>query len=162
MEESLIKDNCMDENSSNQAKPEGIAILNKAANGSTDDPYMMNGLTLAYIGDAVFEIMVRQHMLSTGSRQVDKLHNHTISLVNAGSQSAMIMHIMEMLTERELSVYKRGRNSSTVTSAKHQSVNDYRRATGLEALFGYLYLNKEYERLNELFDECMNAVTEKQ
>ena len=83
-------------------------------------------------------------------------------MVNAGSQSAMIMYVLEMLTERELSVNKRGRNSSTGTSAKHQSVNDYRKATGLEALFGYLYLNKEYERLKELFGECMNAVTEKQ
>ncbi|MCI5792305.1 MAG: hypothetical protein MR011_03345 [Lachnospiraceae bacterium] len=149
-----------EDNSSNtKANPDGLAVLKKADSGSTDDSYIMNGLTLAYIGDAVFELMVRQHMLSTGSRQADKLHKHTIALVNAGSQSAMIMHIMEMLTERELSVYKRGRNSSTVTSAKHQSVNDYRRATGLEALFGYLYLNKEYERLKELFGECMNAVS---
>ena len=69
MEESLKKDICRRECIPGQAKPEGIAILNKAANGSTDDPYMMNGLTLAYIGDAVFEIMVPQHMLASGPRQ---------------------------------------------------------------------------------------------
>ena len=120
--------------------------------GSADDPYMMNGLTLAYIGDAVFELMARQHMIEKGSRQVDRLHKRTTAVVNAGAQSEMINAVMDELTEKEKAVFKRGRNSSTVTAAKHQSISDYRRATGLEALCGYLYLNEEHSRLREIFD----------
>lgn len=151
------------ENRLNETKT-GIDLKKEKApekRGSSDDPYMMNGLTLAYIGDAVFELMVRERMIENGSRQVDRLHKHTIALVNAGSQSDMINAIMGELSERELSVFKRGRNSSTVTAAKHQSIGDYRRATGFEALYGYLYLNGEHERLRELFEKCLEAVQEK-
>lgn len=111
----------------------------------------MNGSTLAYIGDAVFELMVRSYVLEHGSKQPDRLHKHATALVNAAAQSEMIGSILDELTEDELAIFKRGRNSSTVTSAKHQTVGDYRRATGLEALFGYLYLGRKYERLQELF-----------
>lgn len=127
-----------------------------AEKGSGDDPFLMNGLTLAYIGDAVFELMVRERMIEGGSRQVDRLHKHTTALVNAKSQSDMISTLTDQLTDRELARYKRGRNSNTVTVAKHQSIGDYRRATGLEALYGYLYLNGEHERLREIFDMCMS------
>ncbi|MDO4960903.1 MAG: ribonuclease III domain-containing protein [Eubacteriales bacterium] len=112
---------------------------------------LMNGSTLAYIGDAVFELMVRSYVLEHGSKQPDRLHKHATALVNAAAQSEMIGSILDELTEDELAIFKRGRNSSTVTSAKHQTVGDYRRATGLEALFGYLYLGRKYERLQELF-----------
>ena len=112
---------------------------------------MMNGSTLAYIGDAVFELMARKYVLTHGSKQPDRLHKHATAIVNAASQSAMIGAMTEHLSDEELSIYKRGRNSSTATSAKHQTVGDYRRATGLEALFGYLYLGGRTERMDELF-----------
>lgn len=161
MEESLTNGNSNVTLPDSKADISGICMTGEIKKGSVDDPYMMNGLTLAYMGDAVFEILVRQYMIANGSRQVDKLHKHTTSVVNAGMQSDMITAVMDMLTEKERSVYKRGRNSSTVTAAKHQSVNDYRRATGLEALFGYLYLNTEFDRLMEIFHECMKLQEKK-
>ena len=100
------------------------------------DPFLLNGATLAYIGDAVYEIMVRTYMLEHGSHMADKLHRSSVQLVNAKAQSDMVRALMTELTETEAGIYKRGRNASTMTAAKNQSVTDYRRATGLEALFG--------------------------
>ncbi len=124
------------------------------------DPFLLNGAALAYIGDAVYEIMVRQYMLATGSHQADRLHKHTIRMVNAGAQSDMIRALMTELTETETGIFKRGRNASTLTTARNQSVTDYRRATGLEALFGYLYLSGQQERLRELFEHGMALLKE--
>lgn len=112
---------------------------------------MMSGATLAYIGDAVFELMARHYVLEHGSVQPDRLHKRNTAIVNAAAQSAMSAVITDMLSEEELGICKRGRNASTATSAKHQSIGDYRRATGLEALFGYLYLTGQKERAKELF-----------
>ena len=81
---------------------------------------------------------------------MQKLHKETSQIVQASSQSKMMRAIQEVLTEEEHQVYKRGRNSRTVTPAKNQSITDYRRATGFEALIGYLYLKKEYRRMLEL------------
>ena len=119
---------------------------------------MMNGATLAFIGDAVFELMSRTYVLEHGSKQPDRLHKHNTSIVNAAAQSAMIGVLVERLTEEELGIYKRGRNASTATSAKHQTIGDYRRATGLEALFGYLYLSGQTERAKELFEAGIEAL----
>ncbi len=112
---------------------------------------MMSGATLAYIGDAVFELMARHYVLEHGSVQPDRLHKRNTAIVNAAAQSAMSAVIADMLDEEELAISKRGRNASTATSARHQSVGDYRRATGLEALFGYLYLEGHKARAEELF-----------
>lgn len=112
---------------------------------------MMSGATLAYIGDAVFELMARHYVLEHGSVQPDRLHKRNTAIVNAAAQSAMSAVITDMLSEEELGICKRGRNTSTATSAKHQSIGDYRRATGLEALFGYLYLTGQKERAKDLF-----------
>lgn len=111
----------------------------------------MSGATLAYIGDAVFELMARHYVLEHGSVQPDRLHKRNTAIVNAAAQSAMSAVITDMLSEEELGICKRGRNASTATSAKHQSIGDYRRATGLEALFGYLYLTGQKERAKDLF-----------
>ena len=111
----------------------------------------MNGAALAYIGDAVYELMVRRYVLGHGSMQPERLHKHATALVNAAAQSEMIGVLLEDLSEEELGIYKRGRNASTLTSARHQNVGDYRRATGLEALFGYLYLGGKTERMEALF-----------
>ena len=118
----------------------------------------MNGAALAYIGDAVYELMVRRYVLEYGSMQPERLHKHATALVNAAAQSEMIGALMEDLSEEELSIYKRGRNASTLTSARHQNIGDYRRATGLEALFGYLYLGGKTERLEELFHKGLRKL----
>ncbi len=112
----------------------------------------MNGATLAFIGDAVFELLSRSYVLEHGSKQPDRLHKHNTAIVNAAAQSAMFGVIQDKLSEEELSIYKRGRNASTATTAKNQTIGDYRRATGLEALFGYLYLTDQKDRARELFE----------
>ncbi len=111
----------------------------------------MSSLGLAYIGDAVFEILVRSYALKDGPIKAEKLHKRVTDVVNAGSQSRISYLIKDFLSEEELEVFKRARNHRTRTSAKNQSVTDYRRATGLEALFGWLYLKGETARVEELF-----------
>jgi ribonuclease-3 family protein len=104
-------------------------------------------LTLAYIGDCVYDLIIKNMMVSQGNKQVNKLHKETSSLVQASSQSLIMRAIQEHLTEEEHVIYKRGRNAKSVSPAKNQSITDYRRATGFEALLGYLYLKKEWKRL---------------
>lgn len=120
----------------------------------------MNGATLAFIGDAVFELLSRSYVLEHGSKQPDRLHKHNTAIVNAAAQSAMFGAIEDKLSEEELGIYKRGRNASTATSAKHQTIGDYRRATGLEALFGYLYLTEQKDRARELFMLGLESLVE--
>ena len=107
-------------------------------------------LTLAYIGDGIYDLIIRTLVVNRGNKQVQKLHLETSALVNAGTQSKMMRVMQEHLTEAEHAVYKRGRNAKSVSPAKNQSVTDYRRATGFEALLGYLYLKKDWERILEL------------
>lgn len=107
-------------------------------------------LTLAYIGDCIYDLIIKTIVINEGNQQVQKLHKKTSSFVQASAQSKMMRTIQEHLTEEEHSVYKRGRNAKSVSPAKNQSVTDYRRATGFEALLGYLYLKKEWKRMLEL------------
>ena len=107
-------------------------------------------LTLAYIGDGIYDLIIRTLVVNKGNKQVQKLHLETSALVNAGTQSKMMRVLQEQLTEEEHAVYKRGRNAKSVSPAKNQSVTDYRRATGFEALLGYLYLKKEWQRILDL------------
>ena len=107
-------------------------------------------LTLAYIGDCVYDLVIKSLVISEGNKQVNKLHQETSKLVQASAQSLMMRTMQEHLTEEEHAVYKRGRNAKSVSPAKNQSITDYRRATGFEALLGYLYLKKEYKRLLDL------------
>ncbi len=107
-------------------------------------------LVLAYVGDGIYEIVIRSLLAGHGSTQVSKLHRRASSLVNAGAQSAMIGRILEDLTEEELQVFRRGRNANSPTMAKHATMSDYRRATGFEALMGYLYLTGNTKRLIKL------------
>ena len=98
-------------------------------------------LTLAYIGDAAYELVIRTMVVEKGNRQASQLHRLTTSYVKAQAQAAMIEALEPELTEEELAIYKRGRNAKSYTSAKNASILDYRKATGLEALIGYLYLS---------------------
>ncbi len=104
-------------------------------------------LTLAYIGDAIYDLIIRTIVVERANRPANKLHKTVVRYVNAGTQAQMIMALEEELTEEEKAVYHRGRNAKSYTSAKNASIADYRKATGLEALFGYLYLQGEMDRL---------------
>lgn len=104
-------------------------------------------LTLAYIGDGVYELIIRTILVKKGNCPVNRLHKKASSLVKAGAQSAIMKVIEEELTPEELSVYRRGRNAHSPTMSKHATMADYRRATGFEALMGYLYLKEDYTRM---------------
>ena len=107
-------------------------------------------LVLAYIGDAVYELIVRSILVSMGNRPVNKLNKDATSLVKAGAQSEIIKLISDKLSEEEYTVFKRGRNSSPHTMAKNASMSDYKYATGFEALIGFLYLDNRCDRVLEL------------
>lgn len=114
------------------------------------DPRTSSPLVLAYIGDCVFDLIIKLMVAGRGNRQVHKLHEETSQYVQASAQSYMMRSMQEHLTVEEHAVYRRGRNARSVSPAKNQSITDYRRATGFEALIGYLYLNGEYARITEL------------
>ncbi|MBR4173105.1 MAG: Mini-ribonuclease 3 [Clostridia bacterium] len=118
-------------------------------------------LVLAYIGDAVYEVYTRERLLlENPDMPAHKLHKENIRFVKAHAQSSSVSAIEKLLTEEEEAVFKMGRNAKSQTSPKNADVLDYRRATGLEALFGYLYLDGRRERLSELmkaaFDNAEN------
>lgn len=107
-------------------------------------------LTLAYIGDSIYDLVVRTMLVGKGNAPVNSLHRRASSLVKAEAQRDSLRRIEPLLTEEEQGVYRRGRNAKSYTSAKNASINDYRIATGFEALMGYLYLTGQTERLLEL------------
>ena len=107
-------------------------------------------LTLAYIGDAIFELVVRTVLVERKNTQAEKLHKAATKIVKAETQALMIESIKDELTEEEMVVYKRGRNAKAVTRAKNATMSEYRRATGFEALMGYLYLKGDMERMIKL------------
>jgi len=117
----------------------------------------MQILNLAYIGDAVFEVMVRTHIINTKKATANQLHKLSKGYVNASAQAEMYKALTNVLTEAEMVVMKRGRNAKSQSKAKNASVVDYRYATGMEALFGYLYLKNETTRLFEIFEICLNC-----
>lgn len=127
------------------------------------DPRTSSPLVLAYIGDCVFDLIIKLMVAGRGNRQVHKLHEETSQYVQASAQSYMMRSMQEHLTAEEHAVYRRGRNARSVSPAKNQSITDYRRATGFEALIGYLYLNGEYARITELVTiglHCMDHKNE--
>lgn len=107
-------------------------------------------LALAYIGDSIYDLIIKTIVLNEGNKQVNKLHRETSSMVQASAQSEMMRALQPILSEEEHGVYKRGRNSKSVSPAKNQSITDYRRATGFEALMGWLYLKQDIKRILEL------------
>ena len=104
-------------------------------------------LTLAYIGDGVYELVIRTILVKKGNCPVNRIHRKASSLVKASAQSAIMEKLDEHLTTEEHDHYRRGRNAHSPTMAKHATMADYRRATGFEALMGYLYLKEEYTRM---------------
>ena len=104
-------------------------------------------LTLAYIGDSIYDVVIRTMLVERGNAPVHGLHREASSMVKAEAQKQSLQKIEPELTEEELAIYKRGRNAKSYTSAKNASITDYRIATGLESLMGYLYLTGQMERL---------------
>ena len=107
-------------------------------------------LTLAYIGDGIYELIIRTILVEKGNTQVNKLHQRASRLVKASAQSEMVESLKQYLTEEEMAVFKRGRNAKSFTTAKNATISDYRRATGFAALMGSLYLTEQWERMLEL------------
>ena len=115
------------------------------------DPKMLSALDLAFVGDGVYGLLVREMLARDGSRPVGELHRMAVAYVNATAQAAAYDRIAPLLTEQEQAVYRRGRNGGA-HPPKNADPGHYTKATGLEALFGYLYLNGEQERARELFE----------
>ncbi len=107
-------------------------------------------LTLAYIGDGVFELVIRSIIVGHGNTRPNELHRQTSHIVKAHTQSELMESLLPLLTEEEEAVYRRGRNAKSATMAKNATMTDYRRATGFEALIGYLYLQNDFPRIVEL------------
>lgn len=123
------------------------------------DAKQYSPLTLAYIGDAVYEVIVRTILVEQGNAPVNTLHKHASKLVKAEAQADAYHRIKEQLTEEEMSVFRRGRNAKSYTSAKNATIGDYRVATGFEALFGYWYLTGQTERMLQMAKAGMTEET---
>lgn len=117
-------------------------------------------LTLAYIGDGIYDLIIRTMVVDSGNAPVNKLHKKVSNLVNAAAQAELLHNMEKILTEEELTVYKRGRNAKSYTSAKNASISDYRIATGFEALMGYLYLTDNLPRMMELIKAALKMKRE--
>lgn len=115
------------------------------------NPKLLSPLTLAFVGDGVYGLLVRERLVMI-NRPVGTLHKKSVELVNAHAQALAIQSVMDKLTEDEIAIYKRGRNANSVRHPKNADLTEYRMATGLEALFGYLYLSNNQARLYELFN----------
>ena len=128
---------------------------------SSKDWKLYSPLTLAYLGDAVYEMVIRTICVKRTNMQTKKLHRKVTGYVSAKAQAKMMDALIGELTEEEESIYRRGRNSKPYTKAKNASMEEYLKATGFEALVGYLYLQKEYERMNALIAHGIEALQEK-
>ena len=128
-------------------------------NFSAREVNALSNLGLAHMGDCVFEILCRAYLCAQGGKKVDQLHRDTIRMVKASSQAKFADKLLPLLTEEELSYYRRGKNSHVHAVPKSATPAEYAKATGLEALFGALWLLGRTERINELFNAVMNEET---
>ena len=122
---------------------------------SRDQVDAISNLGLAHVGDGVYELMCRSYLALNGDHTVKNLHAHTIALVKAPAQAAFADKLLPLLTEEELAYYRRGKNAHTHAAPKSATPREYAKATGLETLFGALYLLGQNERLNQLFSYIM-------
>lgn len=126
---------------------------------TSEEAKLLNPLQLALIGDGAYEVFIRNYILSTDDQlSAHKIHKKAITYVKAKSQADIIHKLEEELTEDELYIYKRGRNTKSATVPKNADVRDYRMATGFEALTGYLYLSGNKERLNYIFNRSVEII----
>ena len=125
------------------------------------NPKLLSPLTLAFVGDGVYELLVRKRIVEAGSMPPKKLNAHKVEMVRASAQAAVYDGLEPLLTEDERDMLERGRNAHTGSVPKNAQMADYRKATGVEALFGFLYLKGDWERLYFLFDKAMRIFTER-
>lgn len=125
--------------------------------GKRQDIRLYSPLALAYVGDAVYDLVIRTVVTEQANRPANDLHHITVKYVNAGAQAEIVTALMDRLTEEELDIYRRGKNAKPHTMAKNASLAEYRRATGFEAVLGYLYLTDRTGRLLELVKEGISA-----
>lgn len=123
----------------------------------------LNGAALAYIGDAIYEVYVRRHVIASGLTQPNRLHRAATRYVEAKGQAYAMQCLrdQETLNEEELTIYKRGRNHKANTKAKNASIGDYRQATGFEALLGWLHLSGQSQRLEELIAQSLALIDQR-
>ena len=126
-------------------------LTTESLNNEKVDIRLYSPQALAFLGDDVYEILVRERIVHRANMPVNKLHLQAVEQVRASYQSKAYAVVEPVLTEEELAALKRGRNISSIKPPKNGTMQDYRRATGLECLFGYLYLKGEIQRINELF-----------
>ena len=116
------------------------------------DADLLSPLTLAFIGDTVYDLLVREEIICDANRPANDLHSLAVKKVKASAQAKAITDLLPMLTEKELAVFKRGRNAKSGHIAKNATTGDYHKATGLEAVLGYLYLSNQISRIIELYE----------
>ena len=126
----------------------------------TINAYQYSPLALAYMGDSILDLLVKKYFVTHSNMQPHKYHVEVSKIVKAVNQAAFADRIMEELTDDELDVYKRGRNTNTHSRAKNATMGEYRKATGLEALYGYLYLKGDMERLQYFVDGMIKQYLE--
>lgn len=117
------------------------------------EPNSLSPLNLAFLGDCVYELLVRETLVCEANRPINDLHRESVKYVSASAQTQAFEKIKDILTTEELAQFKRARNAKTGHSPKSATVAEYHTATGLESLFGWLYLNNETERIRELFNK---------
>lgn len=140
---------------------ESISLLEKIKqefNCGEIDLRTYSPLTLAFLGDCVYDMIIRTVIVERGNRAANGLHKRKSYLVNAKAQKELIESIQELLLPEEEDIYRRGRNAKSYTTAKNASVGDYRKATGFEALLGYLYLKDEVDRILYLVKEGLKRI----
>jgi len=124
------------------------------------DVNLINGIALAFEGDAVYSMYIRRHLIFQGLTKPNQLHREATKYVSAKAQANLISLMLEegILTEKEEDIYKRGRNANSHTKAKNTDIVTYRMSTGFEAVMGYLHMTKSIERLEELIDWCIRKI----
>lgn len=132
-----------------------LSEIRAAFGGGEKDIRTYSPLTFAYIGDAVFEVIVRTVIVEQGQRPANTLHRHTTKIVCAETQAKLIEAVYDELSEEEQNIYRRGKNTKTNSTAKNASLSDYRKATGFEALCGYLFLKNDMERVIEIVKRAL-------
>lgn len=157
MEESIEQGN-KEENPEAETDAEGILQrIRESFPGKRQDPKAYSPLALAYMGDAFYDLIIRTVVVERANRPVRDLHRITVQYVSAGAQAEIASALMDRLTEEESAVYRRGRNAKPHTKAKNASMEEYLKATGFEAVLGYLYLTGNTERALELVRDGLAA-----
>lgn len=151
----------MEENKLNKTTDDELLRSLNRTSDSTKNYFMYSPAQLAYAGDAVYELLVRSYIIHNNDINVNKMHKLSVNFVKANSQAYVIGVLEDELTEEEKRIVKRGRNAKITSSPKNAEMMEYRYATGFEALFGYLYLSNDINRLMTLFNRAVSIINEK-